>query len=371
MSDPYERGREFGEAQLHAIGNTVSAYRRLFASAGFAVGDVDDYGRRLHGYLSDGYGSVLAEIEGMAAGAGQSPIELLAVNARTEIRAAAPLECSTIAMLQGDADAVLAQNWDWHPDLRASRVVWEIQRPERRVTTFTEAGIVGKIGFNSDGLGVCLNAMRTTRDGPDVGVPIHILLRQILDLCSTTVQAEALVDATPTCASAAITIAGTNGGSAAVSCAEVTPGGTTWIRRTDGAFLHTNHFLREPLVGEDAVVDRWPDSVARYEEMARLVRRKGDVLDRRDIEAVLRSHQGVARSICCHEDDDAPYQDRCETLTSVIMNLSARELLLSDGPPCRSSYLAPSRISEAGALASRITPSKTRTGPAREPLGRG
>ena len=201
-------------------------------------------------------------------------------------------------------------------------------------------------------------------------MPIHILLRQILDLCSTTMQAKALVDATPTCASAAITIAGAHGGSSAVSCAEVTPGGTTWVRPTNGAFVHTNHFLSEPLVGEDAVVGRWPDSVARYEEMAHRVR-QGGVQDIRDVQSVLRSHQGVARSICCHEDDDAPYEDRCETLASIIMDLSAGELLLSDGPPCRSSYVPPSLIGKAGPLASRITPSKTRTGPAREPLGRG
>ena len=44
----------------------------------------------------------------------------------------------------------------------------------------TEAGIVGKLGFNSAGLGVCLNAIVTDRLNPD-GTPLHVVLRGILD----------------------------------------------------------------------------------------------------------------------------------------------------------------------------------------------
>ena len=55
-----------------------------------------------------------------------------------------------------------------------------IQRPDGpEICMVTEPGIVGKIGMNSAGVGTCLNLLRT---GPlDVGVPVHIVLRAVLD----------------------------------------------------------------------------------------------------------------------------------------------------------------------------------------------
>lgn len=43
----------------------------------------------------------------------------------------------------------------------------------------TEAGIIGKIGCNDAGIGVCLNALRTSTCRNKV--PIHLELRAILD----------------------------------------------------------------------------------------------------------------------------------------------------------------------------------------------
>ena len=43
----------------------------------------------------------------------------------------------------------------------------------------TEPGIIGKIGLNSSGLGVCLNILRINKRLD--GVPVHIVLRAVLD----------------------------------------------------------------------------------------------------------------------------------------------------------------------------------------------
>ena len=55
-----------------------------------------------------------------------------------------------------------------------------IRRPTApAVCMIAEPGIIGKIGMNSAGLGTCLNLLRI---GPlDVGVPVHIVLRAVLD----------------------------------------------------------------------------------------------------------------------------------------------------------------------------------------------
>ena len=47
------------------------------------------------------------------------------------------------------------------------------------ILTLVEAGQVGKIGLNSAGLGVCLNFLEHSDRGQ--GVPVHVILRQMLD----------------------------------------------------------------------------------------------------------------------------------------------------------------------------------------------
>jgi isopenicillin-N N-acyltransferase-like protein len=53
---------------------------------------------------------------------------------------------------------MIGQTWDWAQRLEGHFVVMEIQFPSgHKLTQLTEAGIIGKIGFNNCGLGVTLN----------------------------------------------------------------------------------------------------------------------------------------------------------------------------------------------------------------------
>ena len=79
------------------------------------------------------------EIEGIAAGSGL-PVEAIgALNARTELLAAAAGECSTIACLgsmTASGSALGIQTWDWHNELAEGWIVWTIEHPDgRRVET--------------------------------------------------------------------------------------------------------------------------------------------------------------------------------------------------------------------------------------------
>ena len=56
--------------------------------------------------------------------------------------------------------------------------IYEPDQPE--ILTITEAGIVAKHGFNSEGVAVGLNMMHSKTDGQAVGMPIHVLLRMML-----------------------------------------------------------------------------------------------------------------------------------------------------------------------------------------------
>jgi isopenicillin-N N-acyltransferase-like protein len=304
---PHERGIAFGRAQAAPVARTIALYRRMFAETNGA--DARELGAQVR--VSD---SEREEIAGIAAGAGVDELELLAINARTEILAGAgPTECSVVG-----AGGLLAQNWDWHPDAGASTVVWIVQEPSGAwFATLTEAGILAKIGLNHAGLGVCLNILRTTADGGLHGTPIHILLRRVLQHCTTVDQALELLTAATVSASSAVTVA--TGGD--VASVELSPGGANVLRGSVGA--HTNHFLEPPRAGRDTVLDESVSTIPRL-----------DIIRRAPLLEALRSHAGLPQSVCRHVVPADAWIDQTATVASVVMNLAARRLHVAAGHPC-------------------------------------
>ena len=87
-----------------------------------------------------------------------------------------------------NGDAFLAHNWDWKPSQRESMVIMKIRQKNGKPDIFmvTEAGIIGKTGYNSAGLCLYLNALST--DQAPKGLPLHIAMRGILDCKFSTVR---------------------------------------------------------------------------------------------------------------------------------------------------------------------------------------
>ncbi len=296
-----ERGEAFGRAHSEAVRHTIAVYERMFAELG-----VDASGKVRVPLAAR------EEIEGIAAGAGVPVDAVLAVNARTEILAGAgPTECSVVG-----AGGLLAQNWDWHPALAESTLVWIVREPSRRwFVTLTEAGMLAKIGLNDAGLGICLNLLRSSADGGHDGTPIHVLLRQVLATCRSVDDAVALLTDATVSASSAVTVA-TAGDVATV---ELAPGGANVLRGAVGA--HTNHFLEPPIGARDTMESE--STVPRLQ-----VVRSAPLLD------ALRSHDGHPDGVCRHLDEALPWAEQVVTVASVVMNLAHLRFHVASGQPC-------------------------------------
>jgi isopenicillin-N N-acyltransferase-like protein len=294
-----ERGEAFGRAHASRIRHSLAVYERLFAETGSAPGDV-----RVPEWAGE-------ELAGMAAGAGVPLKALLALNARTEVMAGVgPTECSVVG-----AGGLLAQNWDWHPALSESTVVWVVDQGPSWFVTLTEAGMLAKIGLNDAGLGVCLNLLRSSADGGHEGTPIHVLLRQVLATCRSVDDALALLTGARVSASSAVTVA-TAGDVASV---ELSPGGANVLRGSVGA--HTNHFLEPPVGASDTMESE--STVPRLE-----VVRSAPLLD------ALRSHDGHPDGVCRHLDERLPWAEQIVTVASVVMNLAHLRFHVASGQPC-------------------------------------
>ena len=222
------------------------------------------------------------------------------------------------------------QTWDWHAELADGWLVWTIEHPGGRVVnTLTEYGIVGKIGVGG-ALGVHLNILHHARDGGPVGVPVHVVVRHLLDAARDVGHARDLAAAARVSASSALTLVGAG---AAVT-AELHPGGPGIVHPdAHGMLLHANHFLApDAAAGDRAHVDD-PGSYGRLDDLrARLGERPPR--DREAALAALCSHAGGYDAICCHPDPAAPPGDRWATLATVALDPAHGTLAVRAGGPC-------------------------------------
>ncbi len=341
---PEDRGLAFGLAHQDAVRNTLAAYGRLFhALHGLGGDDVARLGARVGELLEATWPDLREEIAGIAVGAGVDEPALLAANARTEIFAggAAP-ECSALMLLPEatGGSTLVAQNWDWHPDLAASRVVWRVVEPDGRwFVTLTEAGLLAKIGLNSRGLGICINLLSTSLDGGVEGTPVHILMRVLLQKCDDLSQALRLLLGARATGSSCFNLgfAGAGGGGAAVAV-ELSPAGAEMIWSREPWLVHTNHFLRTPAGAVDNYRTEWPDTFVRLNVLERHLAGRTEPLGVDDVAELLRSHLNAPIAVCCHDPENRVYADRQETLASIILDLDNRRFLISDGAPCRAPH---------------------------------
>jgi isopenicillin-N N-acyltransferase like protein len=334
---PADRGVGFGRAQRTTVAHTVATYRRLFeVDCGLGPDRVAARGREVEERVRAFRPALAEEIEGIAAGSGQPVEALFAVNARTELLAGGaiagnPLECSTVAMLDGNR-ALLAQNWDFHPDLAGTRVVWSIDEPG--LTTFTEAGVVGKIGVNAAGVALAINFLGTDADGGLDGVPIHVLARALLEEARTVQDARALIESTPVAASVAMTVVGPDAeGGVGARAFELWPGGVGEVAPDRGSIAHTNHFLAE--VGARDVQADSADAPSTHDRLGQLKAALANGLEPDTARlAELLSSQAGGEPIFRIDDPSDPWIVRCSTLATLAFEVpSGRMWLRGEGGP--------------------------------------
>lgn len=378
--EPHLRGRQYGAQAAPLIRRSIANYARLFAyRRGLDWAAIREAALAYAPVLADVAPDLLAEMRGIAEGAGQELDAIVALNARTELLAggarlvgsahpgyaaaiarnraagvpqpadesaaagaatgqADPGECTTVAALPGataDGRTLLAQTWDWNGDQRAACVLLRVSAPGKpALLTLTEAGIVAKIGLNRAGLGVCLNILRSHADGQRPGLPVHVLLRQVLE-ASSLEEALDRVMAAAAGASSCVTIADAQG--RAVSL-EVTPGGVGALEPAAGLLAHTNHcVIAETRAGECAH-DPTSSSVPRYNRALELLRSGQGRLDAAALQALLCDHHAAPFCICRHPDPRLPAPDRTESVTAVVMDLTARSMDVAPDVPCQAAF---------------------------------
>lgn len=278
---------------------------------------------------------------GIATGASVSLSDIIAINVRTEITfglfsEAASTDkdkldkspsdgCTALSWLTPDS-SFLAQNWDWMGAQRENLIALTISQPNTSKPTIkmiTEAGLIGKIGLNSAGVGVCLNAIKAK--GMDASrIPCHLGLRLALE-SETRSEAVRELERWGVASSCHMLVADREGGV-----------GLEWsfkdLRKVEmnasKQVFHTNHYLASH---EKGVVDTvWlKDSLVRVVRVEELCKKLGHSPKADEVAGVFRDEKGLPTAICRDERDGSG----TGTLFNIVMDLEARKAAVMVGRP--------------------------------------
>ncbi len=362
-----ERGFAYGQKARAEIVHSLETYAEVFALCGMDWPRVCRRARRYAPAIAGLSPHLLSEIEGIAKGVGIELDAVLALNARSEILPATFLssagvetesaqalainhamgwstwadlhECTAVgvgAMAAADRHTRLAQNWDWLGRQRAAMVILHtVDANGREILTLTEAGMLAKMGINGAGLAVGLNILRSTSDGERPGAPVHAILRHLLSFDSIAgVRAELAriqaIDGNY----------GGFGGSSNIPCAdasgevsnfELSPLGWAEVPAEQARSAHTNHFLSPLLSPHQSPMSDTLSSDGRLSTA--LQHLKAAPIGLSSIEALLRDESAGSLSICRKPDPSLPVNLRMESVCGVIMDTTAREMLVASHVP--------------------------------------
>src|SRR5437899_10708602 len=175
----YQKGRKHGKRARPEIENNLEVYFRRFKSEtelshDLAISRAAKFLEVIN-RVSPEYAETM---KGVADGSAQDILDITALNVRYELMYSQfskiglkPLPktfgCTAFATLPETVEnghLIMAQNWDWIPQVKG---LFLKERNENgpNVLSFTEAGVVGgKIGLNSDGLGLLINGIVSSKD---------------------------------------------------------------------------------------------------------------------------------------------------------------------------------------------------------------
>lgn len=260
---------------------------------------------------------------GVASGAGVELADIIAINVRTEIAFGLFSDGCTALAWKTDYASFLAQNWDWMEAQKANLIVLTIvQQDKPAIKMVTEAGLIGKIGLNSAGVGVCLNAIKVKGMDP-TRLPCHLGLRMVLESNSRE-EAVQKLEKYGIASSCHMLVADATGGVglewSSVEVQKVTMNASKQV-------FHSNHYLAKHAGVEDT---NWlGDSNFRVTRIEELCKSIAPYPTAQTVFDCFQDEANYPGAICRAQVDGSG----SASLFNIVMDLEAREATVTLGRP--------------------------------------
>ncbi|KAI1618598.1 peptidase C45 acyl-coenzyme A:6-aminopenicillanic acid acyl-transferase-like protein [Exophiala viscosa] len=325
---PYEIGVQHGTAAKAHIERCIAFYAGLFEKTSkMDWPQVQDVARSFDAHIESTWPTYHEEIKGIAAGSGRPLLDIVALNVRTEIAFGKFSDGCTSLAWHTEKRAYLGQNWDWMLKQKENLFILKIvQAGKPSIQMVTEAGIIGKIGFNSAGVGVCLNAIKSQGMDP-TRLPVHLALRMALESHSTKDALQSL-EHWGIAAPGHILIADSTGDAVGFEFTSTTM--LKLLPDAKGRVVHSNHLLLK----HPGIIDTvWiKDSLFRVDRMSELTEDLATTEPTwAQVSRLFEDEVNAPTAIC----RDQKGESTSGTLFNIIMDLKQKTAVVRLGRPCQ------------------------------------
>ncbi|MGD1118446.1 MAG: C45 family peptidase [Dehalococcoidales bacterium] len=286
---------------------------------------------------------IVAEMQGMAAGAKVDFRDILFLNITYEISVPAVMGGCTSFAASGEATAggqvIAGQNFDFISPWEEYLILLKMKPVNApKFLAVTAAGCLGLFGLNSAGFSLNLNLLKNKESlTPAVGVPTHVILRKVFSCESLS--------------EAIMTIAAVEGRAAKNYLLVSAQGDIIGVETTThdldvqfperGIYTHANYFKAERFKAADLAPLFLPDSYIRAGRLLQLMEHHHRRLAADVMQQILPDHNNYPGSICRHPNPKAPLPlgRIMKTLASIISCPAEQKAFIALGNPCENEYL--------------------------------
>lgn len=292
---PYQRGKQHGCAVPERVARSARLYRRQLARQGVGGDRLTRLACGMRTVIQRFDLACLDEMQGIADGAGVSLADVILINCRTEMMfghselkmACRGLEDSGTGLVvlpehAASGRLMHAHNWDWRQECADTGIVLRVRRggaSQPDLLLFTEAGALGRHGFNRAGLSISSNLLNSERDYRQLAdVPLALVQRKMLEAPDMD-SAMKILWRTRRCCSSNLMLAqaGVDRSGQALGDAvnlECAPDEIFWQGPRHGLLVHANHWLCPVARGKlrELGLAANPDSLYRQQRVETVLR---------------------------------------------------------------------------------------------------
>ena len=351
---PRERGLGYGRGAVAEIRRGTSHYIAQMKGLSLSESMLDDLVASYLPIIADFDADHVEEMRGIAEGADLPLSHIVLMNARTELLKLAKMPilragllaerhaegCTTIIVQpERTPDNVLihAHNWDWKASCADACIILRMRNDDGPdILTFTEAGGLARFGFNSAGIAITGNYLECERDYRDLGVPLALIRRKVLQQDNPSLAFGAAYTVKK---SASNNLAISHAGTGVVHDLECAPDETLVVEPKDGLLVHSNHWLSPVALAklrETGIADS-PCSFWRQQRAERLLAPHAQIgLD--IVREVLRDDVGAPLSICVRPRASS-VTGQTATIASFLMRPELGEMQVAMLPYAGADYV--------------------------------
>ena len=336
-----EMGQQIGEAMREQVQRSIENAHILLDAAYYELEltwhGAQNQSRKYLPFAEERYPQYVDELRGIAQGANATFDDIVVLNVMEAVTTDALhlTRCTSMAVNEcrtADGHVLAAHNEDWIPE-DEDDVFIVSAKPDKEppFLAMTYGGLLPNVGFNSYGIAQLIDSVYPSDSR--IGIPRLVVARAVLS--SRRISGAIGRTLVPHRAAGYNHLLVHESGE--LYSIEVSARKFEILYGLDGYMVHTNHYLDTKMREIEKEPEELLSSRVRYHRASRLLR-QNEKHTIKTLQAIQKDHVNVPNSICNHNIAGQDPLDREQTISAMVIDLTAREMHITWGNPCQNSY---------------------------------